>query len=245
MKATRERPRLLCLHGACSNSEITKMQIIGLNLRDKFDITYMNAPHVVSHPSPGLENFADGPYYAWSDPARSLEIREDQWNESMEYVVRRLRDDAPFDGVYGFSQGAAMITNLSHPKSVDVWKGGGSNRYSSGDGGKLPWQFAILACGAGCHNITESRFGDDCSIDVPSFHIFGKNDRYANDSRTIYDYWSADDRAMHVHGRGHEIDAMMHTREHIMMGKLRTFLDEQRSRRRRAEGGGGFASGIR
>ena len=59
--------RLLCLHGARSNSETTKMQMIGLDLHDRFDITYLNAPHVVSHPHPGLENFDNGPYYAWSD----------------------------------------------------------------------------------------------------------------------------------------------------------------------------------
>ncbi len=252
--------RLLCLHGARSNSEITKMQMIGLDLQDKFDITYLNAPHVVSHPYPGLENFDDGPYYAWSDPTKSLEIREDQWIESMNFVARRLRDYGPYDGVYGFSQGAALITNLSHPKADDVWRRAGGGRYttnSSATGrGEPPWEFAILACGAGCHNIAVSRFGNDIIIDMPSFHIYGRRDtKHMNDSRTMYDYWNNEIGIVHVHDRGHEIDVAMHARERELMHKLTTFLDERRNDSHRGRdrrsgkgdvggGGGGFASGI-
>ncbi len=94
MKSTSDRPRLLCLHSTCLNSKITKMQIIGLNLRYMFDITYLNVPHVVAQPLSGLKNFANGPYYAWSNPSRSLEARKDQWTESMICVIRGMQEDA-------------------------------------------------------------------------------------------------------------------------------------------------------
>ncbi len=172
----------------------------------------------------------------------------------MNYVATRLRDDdGPYDGVYGFSQGAALITNLSHPNADDVWRKAGGGRYATNGSGELPWKFAILACGAGCHNIAITRFGN-VIIDMPSFHIYGRRDaKHMNDSRKMYDYWNNDIGIVHVHDRGHEIDVAMHARERELMTKLTNFLDERRkeSRRRRPGkwdvgdgGGGGFASGI-
>jgi hypothetical protein len=153
------------------------MQIIGLSLRDTFVITYLNVLHVVARPLSGLENFANGPYYAWSDPSRSLETRKDQGIESMIYLVRRMQEDDCM---------ARRSSRIYCIQKVTTYGkgGGGSNRFLSS--GRLPWKFAMLPCCAGCHNITVSRFGDDDDatngcINVPLFHIFGKNDRYMND----------------------------------------------------------------
>jgi hypothetical protein len=88
------------------------------------------------------------------------------------------------------------------------------------------WKFAILACGAGVHCITGISRDSTTKIDIPSFHIYGKNDRQLNDSKIISEYWSL---TQLTHSRGHEIDIQMHTREKEMMKKLNSFYDEMKN----------------
>jgi hypothetical protein len=148
---------------------------------------------------------------------------EEQWDESLIYLAEYCKRHGPFDGVYGFSQGAAMITNFSYPA---MWR----NRFGMTT---RPWKFAILACGTGGHNITTSSSSSPlggCAtaatkIDMPSFHIFGRKDRHMNDGMTMSDRWTDVGRVAHVHCSGHEIDVRMHAREKEMMRKLRIFLD--------------------
>ena len=206
--------KMLCLHGVYSNNDITAMQTVGLKLGDKVECVYLHAPHVTRGCYPGVDAFSGGPWYAWCDPTKSLEEQEDQWEESLEYIAKYCKENGPFEGgVYGFSQGASIITNFSHP---EIWK----------DKFKLkrcPWKFAILACGGSSHNITIPR---GTIIDMPSFAIFGKKDRHLNDGKIISQYWEPSKRVSHTHGRGHEIDMQMFAREKEMMAKLNHFLDE-------------------
>ena len=99
-----------------------------------------------------------------------------------------------------------------------------------------PWEFAILACGAGGHCITgvsRDSTTTTTKIEIPSFHIYGKNDRQLNDSKIISEYWSL---TQLTHSRGHEIDIQMHTREKEMMKKLNSFYDEMKNNNRKKGG---------
>ena len=82
MSGADKKPRLLCLHGARSNNTITELQVMGLNLDSHFDLVYLHAPFVTEC-YPGLELFAEPPFYTWgrsdssgaeraADRARSL-----------------------------------------------------------------------------------------------------------------------------------------------------------------------------
>ena len=224
MSTNSNKPRLLCLHGACSNDDITMYQTAGLALQERFDCIYLHAPHI-ARPFPGLEKLSDGPFYAWSDPTTrvSLADQEDMWDASLDYIANYFKsrgdtDDGdgpqPFEGVFAFSQGAAIITNFSHP---NVWK----EKFKLA---MCPWKFVVLACGAGGQRNTVSR--DSALVDLPSFHIFGKNDRMLMDSKLIAEYWEPTCRTTHTHGRGHEIDMQIHTREKELMKKLNNFFDE-------------------
>ena len=207
------KPRILCLHGGGSNNDITPFQTGGLQLCKRMECVYLHAPHVIPWCNPGLNRFSDGPFYVWADPTKSLEVQEDQWDESLEYLAKYMKENGPFDGVYGFSQGTAMITEFSHP---NIWK----DKFKMNS---CPWKFAILCCGGASHQITLSK---GMIINVPSFHIFGKKDRIMMDSKTIAEFWDQSQKVTHTHGRGHEIDAQMYNREKEMIVKLNEFLDE-------------------
>jgi len=190
-------------------------QISGLQL-NKLECVYLHAPHVCSKSNvyPGLQVFSDGPFYNWADNSKSLETQSDQWQESLEYIAKYCKENGPFDGVYGFSQGAAIVTNFSHPKiRKDIF-----------NMKECPWKFAILACAGAPHHITISK--NDEPINLPSFHIFGKKDRHLVNSKLISQYWNRSQMITHTHDRGHEIDMQMHTREKEMIVKLNDFLDE-------------------
>lgn len=237
-KSSSSKPRLLCLHGACSNDEITQFQTAGLALDQRFDCVYLHGPHIVAKSAIGLDQLSDGPFYAWSDPTKSLYEQEEMWERSLDYIADYCRksDDnhnannnhrgCTFDGIFGFSQGAAIITNFCHP---NIWK----TKYNMKD---CPWKFAILACGAGGHRITGVSRDSITKIDMPSFHIYGKNDRQLNDSKIISDYWSNTQLCTHTHSRGHEIDIQMHTREKEMMKKLNSFYDELKNNNKKKGG---------
>lgn len=216
------KPRILCLHGGGSNSDITGYQTIGLRLHQRMECVYLDAPHVMSWCYPGLDRFSDGPFRAWADPSQMLTGRGDQWEASLEHLARFCEERGPFDGVYGFSQGTALITNMSSPA---VWR----DRFKME---RCPWRFAILACGgaSGCIRLPRGT----PVIDIPSFIILGKKDMHYSDGKVIAQFWDQSRQVMHTHDRGHEIDMRMYTREGEMIAKLNDFLDA-------GLGGGGSA----
>lgn len=206
-------PRILCLHGGGSNNDITPFQTGGLKLHERMECVYLHAPHVVRKCYPGLQIFSEGPFYTWSDSTKSLEDQEDQWEESLEYLAEYCKKKGPFNGVYGFSQGAAIITNFSNPK---IWK----DQFNMI---ACPWKFAILACAGASHRITIPK---GMTNNTPSFHIFGKKDKHLTDSKIIaQQYWDQSQSITCTHDRGHEIDMQMWKREIEMIDQLQKFLD--------------------
>ncbi|KAL7526956.1 hypothetical protein ACHAWF_001983 [Thalassiosira exigua] len=210
-------PRILCLHGARSNDDISLCQVAGLRLSDRAECVYLHAPHVVADAYPGLRQISPGPWYAWADAdaGEGSDGWPAQWVRSLEYLARYCKERGPFDGVYGFSQGASIATNFSHP---GVWR----DRFGLE---RCPWKFAVLACAGGSSRIDLKEEGSP--IDLPSFHIYGEKDPYLSDSRRVAGYWDETNRVEHTHARGHEIDVRMRVREKELMAKLNQFVGQQ------------------
>lgn len=219
--------KILCLHGGASNSDITTFQTMGLQLPKRMECIYIDAPHVIDGCYPGLDAFSSGPFRGWAGPttkslsskaaatvSTSAGIKADHWDESLEFIAKFCADNGPFDGVYGFSQGAAIVTNFSHPQ---IWR----DRFHMTD---CPWKFAILACGGAINHITISKYNGG-TIDIPSFHIHGKKDHLLSESREMTAYYNNSRMVVHSHERGHEIDMRMFAREKDLMAKLDSFLD--------------------
>ena len=117
------RPRILALHGAQSNSSVTKLQLDNLKITDDdYDIVYITGGVEESEIHPDLAGLVYGPFYSWIDrdetkagPSLITAVRD---------VVNAVRAQGPFDGIYGFSSGgvvAALAANLSSdPLLVDA-----------------------------------------------------------------------------------------------------------------------------
>ncbi|GAB2246389.1 hypothetical protein Droror1_Dr00001882 [Drosera rotundifolia] len=130
------------------------------------------------------------------------------FNESLTYLNTVFSEKGPFDGILGFSQGAAMGALICAKK--------GTCNVPAVD-----FRFAILCSGFGV-NLAGSSKG---SINIPSLHIFGNlvgKDRQipAQASLDLASYFEEGSRMIIQHNSGHLIPTMSPS-----IDDLRTFLD--------------------
>lgn len=87
---------------------LTRCSIAALfsRLSPEHSFDFIDAPFQCSA-APGISKVYDGPYLAWHsryDPEHISEIHE--------YLQSVIQEDGPYDGVIGFSQGAALAASL-------------------------------------------------------------------------------------------------------------------------------------
>lgn len=146
--------RLLCLHGRGTNSDIFEAQLgksipvvrdwstkgisnltqnlaapLISRLPKHYEFDFVDAP-VQVNPAPGIGGLLQGPYLAWYRRHFTSCVAE-----AHEYLAEVIEETGPYDGVVGFSQGAAVATSfmLSH-------------QHDHPDDA-LPFRFAIFLCG--------------------------------------------------------------------------------------------------
>ncbi|KAN0063261.1 hypothetical protein ACQY0O_004425 [Thecaphora frezii] len=104
--------RVLCLHGKGTNSNVmnTTMRPLIRNLGSSVEFHFLNG-RVPCAPYHGIQQFfPDQPYYAWYDtPTR--ENLEDAYTYVLTYILSKGL--GYFDGIIGFSQGAAVAATLA------------------------------------------------------------------------------------------------------------------------------------
>lgn len=108
--------RCLALHSFRTSSKIFQEQIsrskLDKKLGDLVELVYLTAPHPASGKVPDDVKmfFPDGPYYEWGAFEQGIteEGRLRGAQESVTYICEYIRNNGPFDGLVGFSQGAVM-----------------------------------------------------------------------------------------------------------------------------------------
>lgn len=129
------------------------------------------------------------------------ETQTEGWEKSWECLQRVFQDLGPFDGVLGFSQGAAVVAALcslrhTRPLNNDVIDAA------------VHFRFAVLCSGYSSPvplhaKITSSEAGIRC----PSLHIYGGQDRQIGSemSEQLASLFHRDDRVIIKHDYGHII----------------------------------------
>ncbi|KAG6598715.1 hypothetical protein SDJN03_08493, partial [Cucurbita argyrosperma subsp. sororia] len=106
------KPRILCLHGFRTSGAILKKHVEKwpTSVLDQFDFHFMDAPF----PSRGkseVEGLHDPPYFEWfqfhEDTADFANVEE-----CLQFIENHMLEHGPFDGLLGFSQGAALAALL-------------------------------------------------------------------------------------------------------------------------------------
>ncbi|XP_005314046.2 esterase OVCA2 [Chrysemys picta bellii] len=173
-----KRPlRLLGLHGYRQNQRSFHERTGALRkaLRGRAELVSVSAPHPV--PGPAAEHGAgrspepqDAEPRGWwfSRPREeTFDALEEAaackgLDESLDTVARALAEQGPFDGLLGFSQGAALAALVCALQQ-------------RGDA-RFPFEFAILVAGFKSRAAPHSSYYRE-PIAVPSLHVLGDTDR--------------------------------------------------------------------
>jgi len=105
----RRLPRILAMHGARSNDDVTKLQLENLGITDdRYDIVYLHGGVEVDEADPAIAGLIRGPYYSWFEDNMDGEDLRQSIIAGIRGILQVSETLGPFDGVYGFSSGAAM-----------------------------------------------------------------------------------------------------------------------------------------
>jgi acyl-CoA synthetase (AMP-forming)/AMP-acid ligase II len=175
-KCPTPKPRLLCLHGVRSNPAITASQLGNLGIDNAFEVDHL----------PG--RLKTGTVFSWFETGAP----EEEIFEACNYILSYVDENGPYEAVYGFSQGAYLVTLLS------------SSRFRAQIGTEsrmVPWSFCILACAA----VSSSELQLSVDYDVPSFHLVGTIDPFKPESDAIVEYFHAATSLVVYREIGHEV----------------------------------------
>ena len=167
-------PRLnvLCLHGYRQNETVFKERSGAFRkmLKKHMNFVFLSAPHELPEPA-NLARTAEARERGWwfsrSDRSYSALDVSDVcigFEESVQLVKEMCEKQGPFDGLLGFSQGAAFTSLLC------------AMAQNSSGGLHLQFKFALLI--AGFKSLLSAHSCLYLSpVDMPTFHVIGVNDR--------------------------------------------------------------------
>ncbi|KAH8885727.1 hypothetical protein GQ53DRAFT_728710 [Thozetella sp. PMI_491] len=100
--------RILCLHGCGTNSDVFEAQLAPLinRLPKNYKFDFLDGEHTVAA-APGIGLLHPGPYFAWHRRHFTKDIQA-----AHDYINSVIEEDGPYDGVIGYSQGAALAASL-------------------------------------------------------------------------------------------------------------------------------------
>ncbi len=192
-----QRLKILVLHSFRQSGKrlSAKTGRLQQELRALADLVFIDAPHAYRPTGRTAAQFAED----FGDAPPPLEHQrcwwisnEDHseyhgWEESLAYLEDVFRRLGPFDGVLGFSQGAALTGLLAalQPR------------------GPISMQFVICASGFLSRARPHRALLQPGSIELPSLHIFGETDALVDNARTLALAGCFVAPAVASHPRGH------------------------------------------
>jgi len=183
--------RLLCLHGKGSNNDITAIQLVSLDVHTCVEADLVQGGLRSAAYSPLFRQLSDRQFRAWVEDVVSPEGLEGAMRRVLEIVKRH----GPYDGLYGFSQGAAVVTMLSLPGMARKL------------GYERSWHFVVCACGVNVGwPLVEWFYDEGCAptvVDLPSLHIIGRADPIGPLSHKLVEAYQAP--TVVTHRLGHEL----------------------------------------
>lgn len=212
-KSTKTLLRILMLHGYTQNAAVFNDRTGGLrkSLKQIAEFVYCDAPFDVpkfispeQEDSKEDENEKDQPSKGWytktlkSDPVKDVD-------KSLDYLNDVFKQQGPFDGVWGFSQGATMTHFL-----VNTVLDNRNNPTNNNSRNSIDFKFAILtATSKSAHPFLagfEDRFyRKECRLDMSSLFIIGKMDRITEYSKALELTEYYERPKVYVHEKGHFI----------------------------------------
>ncbi|KAJ5021184.1 serine hydrolase FSH [Bipolaris maydis] len=193
--------RVLCLHGAGTNTEILQFQLRPLirELESDHTATFHFTEGVVdSGPGPNVENFFEGPYYSYYNWPRSSEDDGTTVEEAYDQLLDFIETEGPFDAVIGFSHGGTLACGFlaqwstRHPYEAPPFKC--AIFFNS-----LP---PFVVSGSGNFIFEKHLKG---KITIPTLHVVGRKDFIYEHSLKLHQICGDKKATLMLHDNGHEI----------------------------------------
>ena len=226
----KSKPRMLCLHGWRSCPEATEMQLQHLNLLDRFTVEHVPAPFASKKAeNPEIEKLAKE-FYSWikrnsSDKKLNPKDEKHELHESLLAVLQFcLERNHVYDMVYGFSQGALIVTLLSHNHIRHALLKELHRRDKTIDTSLFqyqpPWKLVLLACAAHRDSAWKHEHSEQPlpgSLAVPSVHLIGDEDLlHKDDSRKMARFFEKEARLIITLDQvGHELPQSLQANQAI------------------------------
>ncbi|KAG7387614.1 Family of serine hydrolases 3 [Phytophthora pseudosyringae] len=178
--------RVLCLHGYRQDALKLRGRIAALRRTFKSSVEFvcLDAPFEVPYDPTSeehankYESLASGEtgenvkQLKWCDFTRDEETGQyllTRVEEAIEYVATFVKNEGPFDGIFGFSQGGTMASLILQ-------------RQVSTPESPFAFRFAFfVSAGA----VGDSKYRSDVKVDMPSLHIIGETDAVVDNERSL------------------------------------------------------------
>jgi predicted esterase len=206
------RLRILCLHGYHGHARMLQSHMApltkGLELFAEF----------VCVDAPSLSTGGFGWWHAVSTEGRNRKHigvagsarRYEGWTKTKDWMISLFEQSAPFDGVFGFSQGATLTSLLV----------GLRNHRTEGG---ISFDFAIMVGGFASNDGSHADlYQRKSQYDLPSVHIIGKSDLIVPSSHSEHLAGFFKAPLMLRHSGGHVIPS-----DPLVRNGVTTFLQER------------------
>jgi predicted esterase len=201
--------RILCFHGYRQNVKLFREKTGGFRklLKKTVDFVFVEAPHIIPEPNNvDLDEELKERGWFFSRPQKSYNAMDATdictgYEESLKMVDEVFKRDGPFDGVLGFSQGAAMVSLL-----VDKLTDPSSS---------IKFSFAVFISGfkslldAHAHMYSSQKA-------CPSFHIYGDDDAVIPVERSIELASMFSKNCVYRHKGGHYVPSSSELRQKLL-----------------------------
>ncbi|KAI0448682.1 DUF341 domain-containing protein [Xylaria acuta] len=106
--------KILCLHGVGSSGAILEAQMANLRreLDPSFELIFIDGPFEYER-GPGIPEYQTGPFFSHTEGYSPVHIAE-----AVDHLKDLLEDEGPFDGIFGFSQGAALTLSYFYQEQA-------------------------------------------------------------------------------------------------------------------------------
>lgn len=215
MASTPRKLRILALHGYTSNAYILQRRLGAIRkaCRDVAEFVVVNGPIRVEPITAAVESL-DAPERVSAADDMTIPLEEQprawwrasdegsylQFDETIDFVNQQVAEQGPFDGVFGFSQGAcfaALIASaFEDPSRYPRFK------LPSGQG---PLRFCIAVSGFRARDERLQGLFPVQGIQTPILHVLGRADQIVDEERAQTLVQAAPNSRVEHHDSGHVI----------------------------------------